>query len=255
MLLVKTPLLPMAKGVVALPIQLTFLAISARLLYPTWNPYPRSLAFRFLPVAVLAWAFLTPLILLFHAGVLQIFTAFEMKPDEHPLAKFGGESLVEQVLFMLQACVAAPLIEEILFRGILLPWTIGARERGPGLMAAPPIAPTAFRPWLVMSLAVLITAASGKIGPIVFAAVLTGGLAILWVTVRHGKRHVCGVYASAAMFAMVHSAVWPSPVPLFLLGLGLGWCAVRTRGVIVPAIVHGLFNAVSAVFVLRGGAG
>jgi membrane protease YdiL (CAAX protease family) len=47
--------------------------------------------------------------------------------------------------------------------------------------------------------------------------------------------------------------VWPSPIPLFVLGLGLGWLAVRTRGILVPAIVHGLFNAVSGVFVLRGG--
>jgi len=50
----------------------------------------------------------------------------------------------------------------------------------------------------------------------------------------------------------VHSSVWPSPIPLFVLGLGLGWLAMRTRGVFVPVIVHGLFNAVSAVFVLRG---
>jgi CNT family concentrative nucleoside transporter len=48
------------------------------------------------------------------------------------------------------------------------------------------------------------------------------------------------VYASAALFAVVHSAIWPSPIPLFLLGLGLGWLAVRTRGVLAPAIVHGL---------------
>ena len=99
----------------------------------------------------------------------------------------------------------------------------------------------------------LFAALSGKVGPVLFAGVLAAGLVIVWVTVRRGKRHLRAVYASAAMFAMVHSAVWPSPVPLFLLGLGLGWCAVRTRGVLVPAIVHGLFNAVSAVYVLRGG--
>ena len=33
----------------------------------------------------------------------------------------------------------------------------------------------------------------------------------------------------------------------------LGWLAVRTNGVLVPVVVHGLFNAVSVVYVLRGG--
>ncbi len=252
--LAQTQLLPLAVGVVALPIQLTFLAISVRLLFPRWKPdVTRPRGFRDVATGVLAWAVLTPLVLLFHACILQVFITLNWKPDEHHLVKFGTGSLLEQVLLMVQACVAAPLIEEILFRGVLLSWAIGARDRSPGLGAVPPIAPTALRPWLVMGMAVLFSALSGKIGPVVFAGVLTTGLAIVWVTVRHGKRHARAVYASAAMFAMVHSTVWPSPVPLFLLGLGLGWCAVRTRGVLVPAIVHGLFNAVSAVYVLRGG--
>jgi membrane protease YdiL (CAAX protease family) len=79
-------------------------------------------------------------------------------------------------------------------------------------------------------------------------------LAILWLSVRRGKRHARGIYASAALFSLVHSGVWPSPIPLFFLGVGLGWLAVRTRGVLVPALVHGLFNAVSAIYVLRGAA-
>ena len=53
---------------------------------------------------------------------------------------------------------------------------------------------------------------------------------------------------------MIHSNVWPSPIPLFVLGIGLGWLAVRTNGVLAPVIVHGLFNAVSVVFVLRSAA-
>ena len=86
---------------------------------------------------------------------------------------------------------------------------------------------------------------------VIFAIVLTIGLAVLWNGRRHGRRHYRSVYVSAAFFGLVHSGVWPSPIPLFFLGLGLGWLAVRTRGVLVPIVVHGLFNAVSAVYVLR----
>jgi membrane protease YdiL (CAAX protease family) len=243
----------LAVGVVALPIQLAFLAASARFLYPKW-PIPWANPFAALPVAVAVWAVLTPAVLLFHAGIVQLFTAAGLKPDEHPLAKFTGGDEFTRLLFLLQACLAAPLIEEVLFRGVLLPWVIGSRRRWPAA-ESPPVTPAALRPWLVVGFAVAVAALSGKVGPTVFAAVLAGGLGVVWVTVRRGKRHVRAVYATAAMFAAIHSSVWPSPVPLFLLGLGLGWCAVRTRGVIVPAVVHGLFNAVSAVYVLRGGAG
>ena len=40
--------------------------------------------------------------------------------------------------------------------------------------------------------------------------------------------------------------------PCIALGLGLGWVAVRTQGLLAPFLVHGLFNAVSAVYVLGG---
>lgn len=249
----QTQIPSLAVGVVALPLQLAILAATVRFLYPKWS-VPRANPFAALPPAVVVWAVLTPAVLLFHAGIVQLFTAFGWKPDEHPLSKFTGGSDFTRLLFLVQACVAAPLIEEVLFRGVLLPWVIGSRYRPPAA-DSPPASPAALRPWLVTAFAVAFAALSGKIGPIVFAAVLAGGLGLVWVTVRRGKRHVRAVYATAAMFAAVHSSVWPSPVPLFLLGLGLGWCAVRTRGVLVPAVVHGLFNAVSAVYVLRGGTG
>jgi membrane protease YdiL (CAAX protease family) len=271
MLLGKLGLQPLVIGVAAVPLQLAVLVLVARALYPRWNPFrdpqqpePDDWAYTpmkrlatnvagLLAFAVLAWVVLTPLVLVFHVGVVQVFTALDWKADEHPLTQFREGALLDQAIFMLQACVAAPLIEEVLFRGLLLPWVIGGRERGAGV-SAPLFAPPSVRPWLVMGFAALVAANTGKPGPMIFVGVLAGGLAVVWVAVRRGKRHVRGVYATAAFFAAVHSGVWPSPVPLFLLALGLGWLAVRTRGVLVPFVVHGLFNAVSAVFVLRGGA-
>jgi membrane protease YdiL (CAAX protease family) len=129
---------------------------------------------------------------------------------------------------------------------------IGARDRTIRREQLRPIAPANVRPFLVMAMGVIFAASSGKIGPVVFAGVLALGLVVLWFGVRRGKQHIRAIYASAALFGLVHWSVWPSPIPLFALGLGLGWIAVRSRGVLVPIIVHGLFNAVSAVYVLRG---
>jgi membrane protease YdiL (CAAX protease family) len=105
-----------------------------------------------------------------------------------------------------------------------------------------------------MTAAVGFAARSDHRAALAFAAVLAVGLAAVWRFVRAGARRTRAVYATAALFALVHST-WPNPIPLFVLGLGLGWLAVRTNGVLVPILVHGLFNAVSAVFLLRGGAG
>jgi membrane protease YdiL (CAAX protease family) len=94
---------------------------------------------------------------------------------------------------------------------------------------------------------------SKSLAALVFTALLAVGLGVVWRFTRTGARRVRAVYATAALFAMMHASVWPNPVPLFLLALALGWLAVRTNGILVPAIVHGLFNAVSGVMVLRGG--
>ena len=84
-----------------------------------------------------------------------------------------------------------------------------------------------------------------------FAGVLTLGMVVLWFGGRTASS-TSARFTLRPLFALVHAGVWPSPIPLFVLGLGLGWIAIRSRGVLVPIVVHGLFNAVSAVYVLRG---
>jgi membrane protease YdiL (CAAX protease family) len=54
------------------------------------------------------------------------------------------------------------------------------------------------------------------------------------------------VYATALLFAACHAGAWPSPIALFVLGLGLGWLALRTRSLTGPLFVHALFNAVAS---------
>jgi membrane protease YdiL (CAAX protease family) len=49
------------------------------------------------------------------------------------------------------------------------------------------------------------------------------------------------------LFASFHAQVWPSPIPLFFLGLGLGWLSYRTQSLIGPIVAHALFNAVACI--------
>jgi membrane protease YdiL (CAAX protease family) len=67
------------------------------------------------------------------------------------------------------------------------------------------------------------------------------------------KRTTLAVWSSAALFAAAHSVVWPSPVALFVLGLGLGYLTARTRSWAASAVCHILFNTTSFVYLVSRG--
>src|SRR5262249_8213275 len=56
------------------------------------------------------------------------------------------------------------------------------------------------------------------------------------------------IYSTALLFAVLHA--WPTPVPLFVLGLGLGYLAHRTQNLLAPIVCHALFNGVACVVML-----
>lgn len=180
--------------------------------------------------AVRCWFVVTPAVLLLHAAVNAAFLAAGYEVEEHPLAK----QTPHPAWLVAQACFLAPLIEELIFRGLVL---LALRAVGEQLT------------WLVLAASVGVAVYFGGPAPGVFA----GMVALGWIGARFCSIDH-GVYGSSALFAAVHSAVWPTPIPLFALGLGLGWVAVRTNGLLAPFLVHGLFNLVSVLFVLSGGA-
>lgn len=237
-------------NVFALPLQLGLIVLAVRTFYPHWTPAVLGTGSTGgkLALAVLAWLVLTPTVLAVHAATNELSKHFGLPPEEHPLTKLGGRPALDQVLFVLEACVGAPLREEVLIRWLMLAWCVG-RIRVPGADVGPL---TDARPVIVTAFAVAFAVLSRNPNAIAFATVLAVGLAILWRFWRTGARRARAVYATAAFFALMHST-WPNPVPLFVLGLGLGWLAVHTNGLLVPVLVHGLFNAVSAVYLLRGG--
>jgi membrane protease YdiL (CAAX protease family) len=253
-------------GVLALPLQLGLVVLARYAVYPAWRSPAdaRTIPAR-VALGVIVWAVLTPAVLIVHAAVNLLFAALDVPRQEHPLSKLSpARPAVDHLLFFLQAGVAAPLVEELLFRGLLVAWLVGGRTLFDRPTGSNPPRPTADRRvWPVLVIGVVMAAYSGRgegetlaglqRGPVLFAVGLLTGWILLRLVFRRKRRTAGAIYASAALFAVVHSGVWPTPVPLFALGLGLGWLAVRTRGILAPAIVHGLFNAVSVLFVLRGG--
>ena len=237
-----TPMRPLWSAAIFAPLWIGFLVLASRLAYPRWRP-ARTSPIGNLAAGVAAWPAIHMVVALVHFAVLSSFLALELKPDSHPLEQSfkEGRLPVDEALFVVQAAVTAPWLEETLFRGALLPWLLGRRWRS-GLVMV-----------IALLFAIAESATSSQLGPLCFALVLVSGGVVLRARVRRHRRTIGAIYSSAALFAVVHSSVWPTPIPLFVLGLGLGWLAVRTRSILAPTIVHALFNLVSVLFVLRGG--
>jgi membrane protease YdiL (CAAX protease family) len=136
--------------------------------------------------------------------------------------------------------------EELFFRGIVQPWVITRPWGGPTALVAALV-------WTLTARLDLVKSALNKGGsallveatPVVVLLALAPG----YVLLGGRKQPMAGVFAAALLFAWFHARVWPSPVPLLWLALGLGWLALRTRSLVAPIVLHGLFNAV-ACFVL-----
>jgi membrane protease YdiL (CAAX protease family) len=197
-------------------------------------------------LGVLAWFAVTLPLLGFFLLVTQGFKAL----SESSAAKHSFELLYTQnvlskaevgVLVFL-AVVAAPVAEELLFRGLIQRW---ASLR-------------AWAPHAVMGVAAVLSlpALAGLSGSKTFAERLAVVAPLLFVVLllpvyylviaRSRTPRPAAIFATSLLFAMIHSA-WPSPVALFLLALVLGWLTDRTRSLVPAVVTHSLFNGVACV--------
>jgi membrane protease YdiL (CAAX protease family) len=219
-------------------------------------------------VGYLGWLTLTPLVF----GIFVLALAWlAPNPEPHPLMDLGERAgKREWLVFAIQVAILAPLSEELLFRGLLLPWLAQlpqADRIDPALLVQP-----GHRSHVVYAAALLLT--SGKtieavmdghwdqIVPLPPTLLFIAALLPFYLLLpRSGRlqrwtglhtQSVRAVLASAALFAAVHAA-WPSPIPLFFLGLGLGWLALRTRSIVPGVVVHGMFNSLAVVYTFLSG--
>jgi membrane protease YdiL (CAAX protease family) len=203
------------------------------------------------------WLVLTPIVFAVYVASVFVYASVYGKPAEHPLlAPFQTAAPpIVVALLAAEAIVAAPIREELMFRGILLPWMAARGRAGDGgiLFAALAVPLVRF-----LNGATMADVASSGLASTALAAAL-------WITSRligerwapaesqpesdpgRPRAAVRAVFGSAAIFAICHWGVPPTPLPLAFLAVGLGWLALRTRGVLAPILVHALFNAVAFI--------
>ncbi len=123
--------------------------------------------------------------------LLQYLTSMELKPQTLVEKAPGITDPVARVLMFLALCVGAPLMEELIFRGVLF------------------------------------SVASKFIHP------------------------VYAMVASSVFFGVIHNNLLVL-IPLTLLGMVLAYVYQRTRSLLVPVMMHSMFNAITFLFLFYG---
>ncbi len=239
----------MAAGFLALPVLIGAAAFLRHVVHDIrpgfeWRSVPADVV-----RGAVAGVVLTPVVHAVYWLSKTLNAAWGGVEQAHPLAETGvGHSAGAIGFFLASVCFVVPWIEELLFRGVLLRWL--ARRQAHAV--------------LVFAVALAFAATRGmvwdpRLGPTGFVAGLVlMSFGVEWLGSKRSRfpvRTVRAVLASSALFAAAHSAVWPSPVPLFVLACGLGYLTVRTGRITAAVVAHGLFNAVSSVILIRQSAG
>jgi membrane protease YdiL (CAAX protease family) len=210
-------------------------------------------------------------------------------PEEHPILRMVNEPTYqpwEWYLLVFQTVVAAPLLEETMFRGVLQGWLRRASLVGHltvivvALVAATvPLLAYVASQGQEAPPAVGDTDLGQSVQSLVFGVLLAGGYGAWLVVLRSRaprpnpdagrsagatdvpdgaaeavqrrvwERKAVGlsVYGSSMLFALFHPGGVPTYAALFLLGLGLGWLAQRTQSLVGCIVCHALFNVVACL--------
>jgi membrane protease YdiL (CAAX protease family) len=150
---------------------------------------------------------------------------------------------VEWVGLILAAVVAAPVWEELLFRGLIQPWVIHRPDVGLVPMGLAVVLGVVLR-WGHIRDA--LPSGPGPVLVELIPALTALALVPVYLLIRYRFRSPvpAGIFATAVLFGWFHVTVWPSPVALTVLSLGPGWLAWRTRSLVGPFVMHAAFNSI-----------
>ena len=203
-------------------------------------------------LGIAGWMALVPPVF----GIFQLFRYFNSQLVEPNVEKHILEQLAELHLFPTEwfllfftAMVSAPLLEELMFRGVLQPWFAERRWGGHAAMLGA-LAFAVFYRWEGMQTARpdgLASWANAAAPALFVIALVPSYMLVYW---RSRTPLAPAIFGTSLMFACTHAAVWPTPIPLFVLALGLGMLASRTHSLVGPIVLHSLFNGISCVQLL-----
>jgi membrane protease YdiL (CAAX protease family) len=243
-------------SVIAFPFNLATLLVVPRLLSETrlyQVGLTRHRLGRNIFIGVVGWAFITPTVLGLNEIVRKVYVlTTHSVAKENVLAGLGRSHppALEMALIVVSAVIVAPVLEEVVYRGLLQRWL--SRQPWGGLLAWS----LSFGLAVVYSIRPMRTAwgaadwagFEAALQPPAFVLAL---LPVLWLIGRGSSPQAArALLGTSLLFAIRHVQAWPDPVALFLLALCLGWLANRTRSLVGPIVLHSLFNGVGCVMMI-----
>ena len=190
---------------------------------------------------ILCWAVYGFLAISLNIGMQYLYLFSGWKPTIHPIAKVGIFDGTGGWIIGLGACVVAPFTEELIFRRWLLPWAMRRRVRNLWLQLIT----------LLFCISAFVVVQRFEV--LLFGLFLLLMQAVLFVYPEIVKKvhrlfrstTFAANWSTSSLFAMLHATVWPSPIALMVLSMGLGFLVVRTGRWWTAVLCHGLFNFTS----------
>jgi membrane protease YdiL (CAAX protease family) len=173
-----------------------------------------------------------------------------VEEEAHPFTQMGKGALfpAEWAVLIASAVVLAPVWEELLYRGVVQPWVMSRQPMG---------GPAALAGALAMALSMRaepFRAAVDKGGGALLVELVPFAclLAMLPVYALANRKSPewGGLFASAVLFGWIHARVWPSPLALVWLALGLGWLRWKAGSLAGCVVLHAAFNAIACAMLL-----
>jgi membrane protease YdiL (CAAX protease family) len=184
---------------------------------------------------------MTPAVYAVQSLAVRIWRSQQHPVEQMVLDKF---SVGIAILAVASTIVLAPMIEELLFRGIVQRWLarlVGDRPRSSTIEEDPgspgiPGDDFEWEPGHPLTKAVEEGEAENKRGVLVHQGASPGSSLPIVLT--------------SVLFATMHLPQWPAPIAIFLLSMALGRLFQRTGSLIAVATMHATFNGFSTLLLL-----
>jgi len=186
----------------------------------------------------LMFLLLTPLLMAVNGVSQVVWNWYVGGPNLHPLFSMlrNGAAPATVALAYVSAVVLAPLVEELIFRGIIQGWlrgVVGETEEPSPAAPEDLQGPT--------------PAAPGPVNRV--RSSWTPRVPSLLGSSLFGKRHA-PVVLTSGFFALVHFPQMPAPFAIFVLSVALGILYERTGSLVASFVLHALFNGFNTTLVV-----
>jgi len=174
---------------------------------------------------------------------IQFASLLVWKANAHPLEKmlrkeFDGLGVAD--LAVVSAVILAPIVEELMFRGLLQRWCIDFLTRR-----------AKARESIHQSVDAIVTETADRevsrdqeSRPESETSALSGANG---VRSPRSASVIIGITITSLFFAAVHAPQWPAPIPLLVLALVIGSVYHRTGSLIAAICMHATFNGFSTL--------